>query len=72
MKFNLLVQEILNEAKKPKWLEKAEVKAEVKAEIKKEAKVSDKEKKKVGMSKNPFVKKIGDRYKGLSDKSKKK
>lgn len=68
MKFNLLVQEILNEAKKPKWLEKAEVKAE----NKKGAKVSDKEKKKVGMSKNPFVKKIGDRYKGLSDKSKKK
>ena len=68
MKFNLLVQEILNEAKKPKWLEKAEVKAE----IKKGAKVSVKEKKKVGMSKNPFVKKIGDRYKGLSDKSKKK
>ena len=67
MKFNLLVQEILNEAKKPKWLEKAEVKTE----IKKGAKVSDKEKKKVGMSKNPFVKKIGDRYKGLSDKSKK-
>ena len=32
MKFNLLVQEILNEAKKPKWLEKAEVKAEIKKE----------------------------------------
>ena len=68
MKFDSIVNNILKEAHKPKWLEKAEIKAEVKKGVK----VSDKEKKKVGMSDNPFVKKIGDRYKGLSNKSKKK
>ena len=68
MKFNTIVNEILKEAHKPKWLEKAEVKAE----MKKGVKVSEKEKGKLGLSKNPYIKKIGDRYKGLGAKPKKK
>ena len=69
MNFNDLVNNILTEkGHKPEWLEKTEVKAEMKKGIK----VSGKEKKKLGLSKNPYIKKIGDRYKGLGAKSKKK